>query len=302
MVLKLALVAALAAVTPALAQTPAVKTPAAETPAAKAVRAATTPAAAASATTDWRAVDPENTLVIDSTKGRIIVELTPEAAPEHVARLKLLTRDKFYDGLVFHRVIDHFMAQTGDPLGTGEGQSAHPDLKGEFTFRRGADTPLTPIAAPSGAQLAFLRSLPVQTQPDALMMMTADQKVAAWGLYCPGVLGMARGEDPDTANSQFFLMRQPYPSLEKRYTAFGRVVSGLDVVRAIKTGEPVVDPDKMVRVRVLSDIPATERPVVRVLDTRGARFQAMVEAARRAKGADFSPCDLELPVQVTGGA
>ena len=260
------------------------------------------PAAPPAAVAEWRAVDPENVLVIDTTKGRILVELAPEAAPEHVTRIKQLVRDKFYDGLVWHRVIDWFMAQTGDPLGTGEGQSHHPDLKGEFTFRRGADLAVTPIASPSGQQLAFLRTLPIATQPDDLMALTADKKVAAWGLYCPGVAGMARGEDNDSANSQFFLMRQPYPSLEKRYTVWGRVISGLDVVRAIKTGEPVVDPDKMTRVRVLADVPAAERPTVRVLDTRSARFRTMVDALRRTKGADFSPCDVNVPVQVAGVA
>ena len=260
--------------------------------------AALPPAASA----DWRAVDPENTVVIDTTKGRIIVELAPEAAPKHVERMKLLARSKFYDGVVFHRVIDHFMAQTGDPLGSGEGQSPHPDLEAEFTFRRKADMSMTTVATPSGLQLGFLRSLPIGSQPDALMAMTAAGTVAAWGLYCPGVLGAARGDEPNSANSQFFLMRQPYPSLEKRYTAYGRVVSGLDVVRAIKTGEPVVDPDKMLRVRVLADIPAAERPDLRVLSPGSARFRAMVDQARRSKGADFSPCDVEVPTQVAGGA
>ena len=86
--------------------------------------------------------------------------------------------------------------------------------------------------------------------------MTSDKKVSAWGTYCPGVVGEARDEDVDSANSQFFLMRQPYPSLDKRYTAFGRVLVGLDVVRAIKTGEPVAAPqDRMVKVRLLADIP-----------------------------------------------
>jgi peptidylprolyl isomerase len=131
------------------------------------------------------------------------------------------------------------------------------------------------------------------------MFMTADKKVAAWGLYCPGVAGMARGEENDSANSQFFLMRQPYPSLEKRYTAWGRVIDGLSVVRAIKVGEPVVDPDKMIRVRVLADIPAGERPTVRVMDTKSAAFAALLQRTRAARGADFSPCDVEIPVQVT---
>ncbi|HUH22505.1 MAG TPA: peptidylprolyl isomerase, partial [Brevundimonas sp.] len=210
----------------------------------------------------------------------------------------------FYDGLPWHRVIDGFMAQTGDPLGTGDGQSFHPDLKAEFTFRRDAQTPFTAVAAPAGAVLGFLHSVPVQTQPDAFMATTADHKVHAWGLYCPGVAGMARDEAPDSANSQFFLMRQPYPSLDKRYTIWGRVVSGLDVVRALKfSPNPdgiVAGPDRMTRVRVASDLPEAERPTVQVLDTASPRFRALADAARQAKGADFSVCDIDLPVQVAG--
>jgi len=263
--------------------------------------AAQTPAPAqpAAAAADWRTPDPENVLLIETTKGPILVELAPEAAPKHVERIKLLTREKVYDGLVFHRVIDQFMAQTGDPLGTGEGQSNHPDLEAEFIFRRDASVPFAPAAALPGQTLGFVRTLPVATQPDLQMMITADKKVAAWGLYCPGVAGMARGGEENSANSQFFLMRQPYPSLEKRYTVWGRVIDGLPVVRALKTGEPVVDPDRMVRVRVLADVPAAERPTVRVMDTRSPAFRALVERTRAARGADFSPCDIEIPAQVT---
>jgi peptidylprolyl isomerase len=261
---------------------------AAQTAAPVAARTAPVPAS------DLRTLDPENTLVVETTKGVIVAELTPAAAPAHVARLKELTRAGFYNGLVFHRVIDQFMAQTGDPQGTGEGDSELPDLAAEFTFRRGAETPWVPVAAPAGAEVGFVGVLPVMSQPSDLMAMTATGKVSAWGLYCPGVLGMARGGEPNSANSQFFFMRQPYPSLEKNYTAFGRVVSGLDVVRALKTGEPVVDPDRMTRVRVLADVPAAERPVVRVLDPRGATFRARLDALRRTKGADFSACDVDL--------
>ena len=261
---------------------------------------ASTPAPAS----EWRAVPAENLLVIDTNKGRILVELAPEVAPGHVERIRLLAGKGFFDGLLWHRVIDPFMAQTGDPLGSGEGQSFHPDLKAEFTFRRDGQTPFTAVAAPAGAVLGFLHSLPVQTQPDAYMATTADHKVHAWGLYCPGVAGMARDEAPDSANSQFFLMRQPYPSLDKRYTIWGRVISGLDVVRALKfSPNPdgmVTEPDRMTRVRVASDLPVGERPTARVLDTASPQFRALAEAARQAKGADFSVCDIDLPVQVAG--
>ena len=259
-------------------------------------------AAEAIAARDWRSVAPDNLLIIDTNKGRILVEMTPEAAPGHVARIRLLAKAGFYDGIPWHRVIDGFMAQTGDPLGTGEGQSWHPDLKAEFTFRRDAQTPFAPVAAPAGALIGFMQSLPVQTQPDAVIATTADRKVHAWGLYCPGVAGMARDDAPDSANSQFFLMRQPYPALEKRYTIWGRVVSGLDVVRALKfSPNPdgiVTDPDRMTRVRVAGDLAEGERPSVRVLSTDSARFRTLVERTRAARGADFSACDIELPVEV----
>ncbi len=251
---------------------------------------------------DWRSVAPDNLLIIDTNKGRILVEMTPEAAPGHVARLRLLAKAGFYDGIPWHRVIDGFMAQTGDPLGTGEGQSWYPDLKAEFTFRRDAQTSFAPVAAPAGALIGFMQSLPVQTQPDAVMATTADRKVHAWGLYCPGVAGMARDDAPDSANSQFFLMRQPYPALEKRYTIWGRVVSGLDVVRALKfSPNPdgiVTDPDRMTRVRVAGDLAQGERPSVRVLSTDSPRFRTLVERTRAARGADFSACDIDLPVAV----
>jgi len=96
---------------------------------------------------NWRQVDPENTLYIDTVHGRIVIELYPEIAPRHVERIKALTRLGFYDGLMFHRVIDDFMAQTGDPLGTGEGASSLPDLREEFMFRRGPEMPFIQAAA-----------------------------------------------------------------------------------------------------------------------------------------------------------
>ena len=243
---------------------------------------------------ELRAPDPENTLLIETTKGPVVVELVPAAAPAHVDRIKTLTRRGFYNGIVFHRVIDQFMAQTGDPTGTGEGGSDLGELKAEFTFRRGPETAWTSVAAPTGGEVGFVGPLPVFSQPSDLMALTADGKVTAWGLFCPGVLGAARENEPDTADSQFFLMRQAYPSLEKRYTAYGRVVKGLEVVRALKVGEPVENPDRMTRVRVLADVPAGERPQVQVLDPRGAAFKARAEAARKPKGADFSACDLDL--------
>jgi len=255
---------------------------------------------------DWRQVPPDNLLIIDTTKGRILVEMMPSIAPLHVERMRLLARASFFDNLKWHRVIDYFMAQTGDPLGTGDGQSAWPDIKAEFTFRRGAELAFTPVASPAGAEIGFVDALPVQTQPDSLMAQTGDNRVHGWGLYCPGVAGMARDDNPDSANSQFFIMRQAYPSLDKRYSIWGIAVSGLDVVRSLNTGTDasgvVAQPDMMVRVRVASDLAETDRPSVQVLDTNSARFRDLAARTRLARGADFSICDVTLPVQVSGTA
>ena len=256
------------------------------------------------AASEWRLVPAENLLVIDTTRGRVLVEMIPEAAPLHVARIKLLARRGFYDNVAWHRVIDWFMAQTGDPLGNGEGQSPYPDLPAEFTFRRDPAMPFAPVAEPAGARVGFLHSLPVQTQPDAAFALTGDGKVHGWGLYCPGVAGMARDEGNDTANSQFFLMRQAYPALDKRYTVWGMTVSGLEVVRSLRVGDGdngmvTAEPDRMTRVRVAADIAEVERPTVQVLATDSPRFRAMAEETRASRGADFSVCDLILPVHVT---
>jgi peptidylprolyl isomerase len=248
---------------------------------------------------DWRMPDPQNILVIDTNKGRIIVELIPEVAPNHVQRIRDLAHDKFYDRLTFFRVIENFMDQTGDPENTGTGGSVKSNLAAEFTFRRGPDTGMVLAADQGVAEIGFIKSMPVMSQSSMLMPMTADAKVSAWGLYCPGVAAMARDSDPDSANSQFFLMRAGYPSLEKRYTPWGRVIAGQEVVRAIKVGEPVTDPqDRMDKVRLLSDMPAAERPQVRVIDPRSAWFKSEIEWVRTAKGADFTACNVEIPVEV----
>jgi peptidylprolyl isomerase len=244
---------------------------------------------------DWRAVDSENTLVIDTNQGRIIAELSPLAAPAHVARVKMLARAHFYDGLTFFRVVDDFMDQTGDPKNTGEGASTQPNLAPEFTFRRTPSTPFATLASVHGVDLGFVGALPVESQTIAMAPLMADGAVPAWGFYCPGVLGMARAQAEDSANSQFFLMRQRHDALNRNYTAFGRVVVGLDVVRKIKTGEPVAAPqDRMLKVQVLADMPPADRPAVRAIDTAGPYFAALMRQARATAGDDLSPCDVEV--------
>jgi peptidylprolyl isomerase len=266
--------------------------PAAAAPAAR-------PGSAAPGAGDWRTPDPNDVLVIDTNRGRILLELVPEAAPQFAARARQLAHEHFYDGLTFFRVIEDFMDQTGDPQNNGQGGSKLPDLEAEFTFRRGADAPVVPAATVSSGEVGFIKSLPIMSQSMMLAPMTRDGKVQAWALYCPGVAGAARAGDPNSANSQFFLMRAKYPKLEKQYTAFGRVIAGQDVVRAIKTGEPVSDPqDRMERVRLLADLPAADRPKVRVIDPAGPWFKAELARVRAEQGAGFSACDVNIPSEV----
>jgi peptidylprolyl isomerase len=247
---------------------------------------------------NWRQLDAENTLYIDTVHGRIVIELYPEIAPHHVERIKFLTRAGYYDGLTFHRVVDDFMAQTGDPLGTGEGASSLPDLREEFMFRRGPDMPFIQAAEQSRARLGFYKALPIESQPDAQMAVTADGRVSANALHCQGVVSMARADDPNSANSQFFIMRAPNTALDKRYTIFGRVVWGLDAVMRLAVGNPPPNPDRMLAVRVAADVPESERAPIYVLRTDGPQFRDLIDDTRRERRADFSVCDVQIPARV----
>jgi peptidylprolyl isomerase len=151
------------------------------------------------------AADPANRLKLElSNGGQVVILLRPDAAPGHVERIRALVRRGFYNGLTFHRVIPGFMAQGGDPKGTGEGGSELPDLKGEFNA------------------LPHLR----------------------------GTVAMARAQDRDSANSQFYIMFAPRGSLDNNYTVIGRVIAGMDAVDRIAPGEPPEEPTKIVRATV----------------------------------------------------
>ena len=264
------------------------------------------PVAAQTGSPEWRAIAPENLLIIDTAKGRVLIELEPRMAPLSVERIRTLADQGFYDGLKFHRVLTDFMAQTGDPQGTGAGGSPLPDIDGEFQFRRGRDLGFVNVVTAPAGQMGIAGSMPVFTQPDAQMMVTADFKTAAQALFCPGVLGMARNQDPHSANSQFFIMTGSNESLNGLYAPFGRVVAGLDVVRALKPGSEaangqVQDPDLMTRARTAAALPEGQRPVVRVRTAASPAFTAMVEQVRTERGARFTVCDVQPIAEVTGG-
>jgi len=245
---------------------------------------------------DWRPLDLENTLVIDTTKGRIVVELRPEFAPKGVERMKLLAREHVYDGLQFHRVIDGFVAQTGNPNNHDGGASAHSDLPPEFSVRL-PDGAAQVVVARSDAQEGFVGATPFSGVSADEQALGTDHRLRAWGAYCPGVVGMGRQADPGSANSEFFFMRAPARRLDHDYTVVGRAVVGLDVVRAVAVGEPPKMPDLMLKVRVAADLPEAERPKVQIMDARGLAFQARLAALKRQKGPAFTVCDVEIPTR-----
>ncbi len=153
------------------------------------------------------AQDLENTLYLELQYGRVVIQMRPDLAPQHVARIKELAREGFYDGIIFHRVIDGFMAQTGDPTGTGTSGSGQ-KLPAEFS-----DEP-----------------------------------------YERGTVGMARTNDPNSADSQFFITFVPTPFLNGSYTVWGQVVEGMEAVDQITRGEPPANPDQILTLRVAADV------------------------------------------------
>jgi len=266
-----------------------------KTPLIAGLAAALLPFAALAA--DWRAPDPAETLVIDTSQGRMVVELAPEVAPAAVARVKQLAREGVYDGLQFHRVIEGFVAQTGNPNNRDGGTSDHPDLAPEFTFLMAPEVAdeVIFVTQASDGRTGFLRALPVAAVSAGEAVRSGRPR--AWGAYCPGVVGMGRQADPGSANSEIFVMLEAARRLDRDYTPFGRVIAGLDVARSLAVGEPPEAPDQMLRVAVAADLPETERPRLEVADPKGELFQTKVAALRAEKGPDFTLCDVEIPVR-----
>jgi cyclophilin family peptidyl-prolyl cis-trans isomerase len=254
-------------------------------PAAAPAPAAAAPAATAPAAV-WQPLDPENTLLIDTSKGRIVLEMRPDLAPGHVTRMKVLTRKGYYDGSQFYRVIKDFMAQTGDK-GSKTYTSDMPNLKAEFSFAA-KPAAYRMIGTYAGGEIGFVGATPVafDTPPGGQMK--------GWVLFCPGVAAFAHHKDPDSANSQIFFLRAPQHGLAKTFTAFGRIIQGQDVIMRIADGEPPAVPDRMTRVRVLADVPAAERPALTVLDAGSPAFDPLMQKAAAAAGTNFSACDIPI--------
>ncbi|MEM5517804.1 peptidylprolyl isomerase [Henriciella sp. AS95] len=252
----------------------------------------------------WREVEPDNLWILETNKGRIIVEMLPEVAPKHVEQFRAITKSGDYDGTVFHRVIDDFMAQGGDIFALKGRESGLPDIPGEFIFRRDpSEMTMNPIGPEQDAKQGLYKGFPMASQAQFVAEMTADNMLDSWIPHCPGVVSTARTDDPNSANSQFFLMRHQASHLDKNYTAWGRVVDGFDVVRAIKkgpkpNGTPIENPDVLNKAVMASDLPEAERPVVYVQRTD---TQAWTDKLAAADQLDTDICDVpRVPAVVEG--
>jgi len=252
----------------------------------------------------WRPLDPENTLFMDLPAGTVVIELRPDFAPHHVERIKELTREGFYNGLTFHRVIEGFMAQGGDPVGDGTGGSDKPDLQAEFARDTSEVEGATMIGRDrTAARVGFINGMPFGAQPEALRSFKTDKHVEIWGLHCPGVMSMARASDPNSANSQFFLMiGDARLNLDRRYTTWGWIVDGYEATRRIVRGEPPSRPTPIIRVRVGSDVPQSERKDIRVMRTDSETFMRYLKAINEVSETGYVKdiCSVKVPVKVDG--
>lgn len=238
---------------------------------------------------NWRKIDPENLLVMTIKGEEVLIEMRPDFAPKHVERIRKIVRDGNWDKLPFHRVIDDFMAQGGETYAIYQIYPRYGMLKAEFTFAR------KPAAQPvkwfgkslAGDQFGWLDGFVVQGQPDAVAAISDPPVAKTWALHCSGIASMARTPDPNSAETQFFLMRHPRVGpredggLDAEYTIWGRALTGLETIRSIKAGaeedDGVLAPgvaDKLTKVVVAADMKPHLKPTVYVQRTDGPAFAA----------------------------
>lgn len=229
----------------------------------------------------WRPINPENTLLIELPAGTVVIELRPDIAPLHVAQVKQLVREGFYDRIGFHRVIEGFVAQGGDPKGDGTGQSHLPNIPPEFSIDTKDIANFTAIGRDRiAARVGFIDGLPVAAQPESLRAFREDRIVQLWGLHCPGVMSMARSTDPGSANSQFFMViGDARSSLDQRYTVWGWIIDGYEHTRRILRGEPPTRQTPIVRARIVADTPKSEWPKIEIMRTDSETYLDYLKAA-----------------------
>ncbi len=250
---------------------------------------------------DWRTISPEETLVIELERGKVTIALSPALAPKHVAQVKKLAREGFYDGLSFYRVIDGFVAQGGDPFGEKKIRKAKKPMKAEF---QSASDDIPFMALPDVDGYApvsgFIGSIPAGHDENAGPF---------WHLHCAGAFAFGREDGPDTASTEFYIALQPQRYLDRNMSVFGRVIDGMEHLQALRRVEPPESKEddigeKIVSFRVAADIPEAEREAFEILDSARPAFADYAEARRNRPESFFhfranhiDVCQLPVPVR-----
>ena len=261
---------------------------------------------AASVPADWRPLDPQDTLYLQLASGRVVIELAPAFAPGHVANLKTLVRQKYFDGLAIVRSQDNFVVQWGDAEGKRSLGEARATLPPEFTVPLRPDLPFTRLPDPDGfaAEVGFSGGFPAARDPKAGQ---------AWLAHCYGMVGAGRGNEPESGNgSELYVVTGHAPrQLDRNIALVGRVVQGMELLSVLPRGTGPLgfyeQPSQHVpitSVRVAVDVPEAERERIEVLRTDTATFAALVEARRNRRDdwykvpAGFIDlCNVPLPVR-----
>ena len=263
---------------------------------------------AASTPADWRPIDPQSTLYLQLASGRVVIELAPAFAPGHVANLKTLVRQKYFDGLAVVRSQDNFVVQWGDAEGKRSLGEARATLPPEFTVSLRPDLPFTRLPDPDGyaVEVGFSGGFPAARDPKAGQ---------AWLTHCYGMVGAGRGNEPESGNgSELYVVTGHAPrQLDRNIALVGRVVQGMELLSVLPRGTGPLgfyeQPSQHVpitSVRVAADVPEAERERIEVLRTDTATFAALVEA-RRSRRDDWYKvpagyidlCNVPLPVRST---
>jgi peptidylprolyl isomerase len=256
---------------------------------------------AATTAEDWRALDPENTLYIETETGRVVVALSTVLGAPHAERMKALAREGFYDGLSFYRVIDGFVAQGGDPFETKQSQNKA-SIAALFEQAPPKDFKFYRMKDKDGyaRRVGFAQSLPVGY----------DRKTkTAWHLHCPGAIALGRQDEKDTASTEFYVALQSQRYLDRNMTVFGRVVDGMQYLQALRRVSPPEKPeddlgDRILSIKVAADVPEKDRTKLEILDSDRPAFSDWVETRRNRSDAFFyfrpnyaDVCQLAVPVR-----
>ncbi|HXA47870.1 MAG TPA: peptidylprolyl isomerase [Burkholderiaceae bacterium] len=260
----------------------------------------------ASTPSDWRSLDPNNTLYLELATGRVVIELAPQYAPKHVANIKALVREKYFDGLVFIRSQDNYVVQWGDPTETRPIKTAEKTLKAEFSTPIVKEIPFTSLPDPD-------TYAPVVGYSDALPAARDPQSKLTWLAHCYGMVGAGRDNDADSGGgTELYVVIGHAPrQLDRNVTLVGRVMQGMELLSSMPRGTAAMGfydkPEQYVpikSIRVAADVPMSERSRLEVIRTDTSTFKAIVES-QRFRGGDWykvaaqhvEVCNVPIPVR-----